>query len=146
MKEISTEIYPMPLFVRLEVRDLKSSLAWYQEKLGFLNIYTLDGPNGPIMGHLRFAKYADLMLVPETKPHSSKGEGLSIYFTVNKGELDALAAQAGDAIIEGPVVRPWNAREIVVVDPGGFTLVFAEGPVDEGRTFDEVMSNARERA
>jgi catechol 2,3-dioxygenase-like lactoylglutathione lyase family enzyme len=143
MKEISRDIYPMPLFVRLEVRDVKASLAWYQQKLGALDLFTLDGPHGPVMSHLRFAKYADLMLVPETKPNSSKGQGLSIYITVMKGELDALATQARDEVIEGPIIRPWNVRELVVQDPDGFTLIFAEGPVDEKRTFEEVMSNTR---
>lgn len=135
----------MPFFARLEVRDLAASLQWYQEKLGFLNLYTLDGPHGPIMGHLRFAKYADMMLVPEQSSAASpKGQGLVFYFTVNKGELDPLAAQAGDAVIEGPVNRPWNARECVVQDPDGFTLVFGEGPVDEKKTFDDVMNTARD--
>jgi catechol 2,3-dioxygenase-like lactoylglutathione lyase family enzyme len=146
MRDISRDIYPMPLFVRLEVRNLAASLAWYQEKLGALNLYTLDAPQGPMMGHLRFAKYADLMLVPETNTNSSKGVGLSIYITVINGELDGIASQVGDSVIEGPVIRPWNVRELVVRDPDGFTLVFAEGPVDEGKTFDEVMNNARSKA
>lgn len=143
MRDISTEIYPMPLFLRLEVRDVTSSLAWYQQRLGFISLYTLDGANGPAMAHLRFAKYADMMLVPGTKPHSSKGDGLSIYLTVNKGELDALVSSAGDAIVEGPVVRPWNVREIVLRDPDGFTIIVGEGPVDEQKTFDEVMKSAQ---
>jgi catechol 2,3-dioxygenase-like lactoylglutathione lyase family enzyme len=138
----------MPLFVRLEVRDIKQSLAWYQEKLGFISLYTLDGPNGPMMAHLRFSKYADLMLVPETKQHHArqhlaKGEGLSIYFTVNKGELDALVSSASDSIVEGPVVRPWNVREIVVHDPDGFRIIIGEGPVNETKTFNDVMEQAK---
>jgi catechol 2,3-dioxygenase-like lactoylglutathione lyase family enzyme len=133
----------MPLFLRLEVRDIPTSLAWYQEKLGFISLYTLDGPNGPMMAHLRFAKYADLMLVPETKQRAAKGEGLSIYLNVNKGELDALVSSAGDAIVEGPFVRPWNVREIVLHDPDGFKIVIGEGPVDEKRSFDDVMENAK---
>lgn len=133
----------MPLFLRLEVRDIPTSLAWYQEKLGFISLYTLDGPNGPMMAHLRFAKYADLMLVPETKQYAAKGEGLSIYLNVDKGGLDALVSSAGDAIVEGPVVRPWNVREIVLHDPDGFKIIVGEGPVDEKRTFDEVMENAK---
>jgi hypothetical protein len=64
---------------------------------------------------------------------------------VIKDELDALATQAGDAVVEGPAVRPWNVRELVVRETDGFTLVFAEGPVDEGKTFDEVMENAVQR-
>jgi catechol 2,3-dioxygenase-like lactoylglutathione lyase family enzyme len=146
MREISREIYPMPFFVRLEVRDLRASLTWYQEKLGFINLYTLDGPQGPIMGHLRFAKYADVMLVPERSASATKGEGLSLYFTVNKGELDPLAANAGDAVIEGPVNRPWNAREFVARDPDGFMLIFGEGPVDDKKSFDEVMDTARSQS
>lgn len=131
----------MPSFAQLHVRDIKASVAWYESKLSFLNIFTLDTPAGPIMSHLRFAKYADIMLVHERTPASAKkGEGISLYFTVNKGELDPLAQQARDVIAEGPVVRPWNARELVVKDPDGFTLVFSEGPVDEAKAFDEVMA------
>ena len=132
----------MPSFVQLQVRDIAASVAWYESKLGFLNIFTLETPAGPMMAHLRFAKYADIMLVPERTSSSKKGEGISVYFTVNKGELDPLAELVGDAFLEGPVVRPWNARELVVQDPDGFTLVFSEGPVDETKTFDEVMKGA----
>ena len=135
----------MPSFVQLQVRDIAASVAWYEARLGFFNIFTLDTPAGPVMAHLRFAKYADLMLVPErTTTSSQKGVGLSLYFTVNKGQLDPLAELVGEAVVEGPVVRPWNAREVVVKDPDGFTLVFSEGPVDETKSFDEVMRKSRE--
>jgi SAM-dependent methyltransferase len=44
------------------------------------------------------------------------------------GEM-AQRAQGLDALVEGPVERPWNVRDLVVADPDGYLLVFTE-PLD----------------
>ena len=49
-------------------------------------------------------------------------------------------ANIGVELVEGPVTRPWNTREIVVRDPDDYTLVFFE-PVDITRSFKDVMGN-----
>ncbi|SRR5579883_615983 len=145
MKHISKDIYPMPLFVRLEVGDIAASRDWYSQTLGFLDLYSLDGPAGvPLMVHLRWTKYADIMLVPRTTPITKAGEGVAVYMTAERGEVDEIAKRGDNAVIEGPVNRPWNTREVVLLDPDGYRLVFAEGPVDTSSTFEEVMERAKQ--
>jgi len=41
---MTEEIYPMPFFVNLVVRDLEASSKFYQETLGFQHIFTMPGP------------------------------------------------------------------------------------------------------
>ena len=53
-------------------------------------------------------------------------------------EMTARLSSRGVEVAEGPVTRPWNAREIVVMDPDGYRLVFFEA-VDVTKTFEEVM-------
>ena len=139
------EIYPMPMFPTLSVMDVGASAGWYSEKLGFGTVFVLPGADDePVLAHLRWRKYADLLLVPDEAGADSgrvKGAGVSLSFLVGDLSVDAMAerlAGRGAGLAEGPVTRPWNTREIVVVDPDGFRLVFFE-PVDVGRSFEEVV-------
>lgn len=60
---MTEEIYPMPFFVNLIVSDLDVSSKFYQETLGFKHIFAMLGPGGkPMLVHLRWTKYADLLL------------------------------------------------------------------------------------
>ncbi|MCY3749297.1 MAG: hypothetical protein OXG64_08380 [Chloroflexi bacterium] len=51
-------------------------------------------------------------------------------------------AGLGVELDEGPVTRAWNTREIVVVDPDGYRLVFFEA-VDVERSFEEAIGDVR---
>ncbi len=141
------EIYPMPMFPTLSVADVASSVEWYVNALGFEPVFTLPSPDGGIaMAHLRWRKYADLLLVPDSGPpdvEHPKGVGAVFSFLVDKTPVDDMAANlaaVGVEVSEGPVTRPWNTRDIVVHDPDGYKLVFFE-PVDITRTFEDVMGN-----
>lgn len=140
-----TEIYPMAMFPTLSVADVGASVGWYSEVLGFGTVFVLPGADGaPVLAHLRLRKYADVLLVPEGEESSDKkGVGVSLSFLVGESGVDAMAERLvgrGVELDEGPVTRPWNTREIVVVDPNGYRLVFFEA-VDVGRTFEEVMGD-----
>jgi len=140
----SREIYPMPSFVRLSARDLSESRAWYLH-IGFIEIYAMNGPAGtPIMSHLRWAKYADLMLVQATFSVTSPGDTFTLYFTVERGRVDEIAKLAKESVLEGPVLQPWNAREVVLRDPNGLLIAFSEQG-DTSRSFEDVMSSVREK-
>ncbi len=135
------------MFPTLSVADVAASAEWYTGKLGFAPVFTLPAPGGGIaMAHLRWRKYADLLLVPDSRPPDSerpKGRGIALSFLVDTTSVDEMAARLsanGVQPAEGPVTRPWNAREIVVRDPDGFSLVFFE-PVDVSRSFEDVMGN-----
>src|SRR5512141_1469496 len=131
---MTEEIYPMPFFVNLTVRDLEASTKFYQETLGFKHIFTMPGPGGKAaLVHLRWSKYADLLI---SLPRDGKavpdprGAGVSLSFQMLErfeGSVDALAEQAkakGANIVSGPLDQPWNVRELTVLDPDGYTWVF----------------------
>ncbi|KTG10352.1 hypothetical protein AUR64_12335 [Haloprofundus marisrubri] len=140
--ETDHEIYPMPLFCQLAVSDLDSSTAWY-EALGFAEIYSM-----PAMAHLRYRKYADVMLVTDEARFAEgqnrkerRGGGVSIYLTVETESVDDVANRAreyGANVVRGPSETGWNTRELVVSDPDGYELVFSE-PVDTEKSFEEVV-------
>ena len=144
-----TEFYPMPMFPTLSVVDIGASASWYTEKVGFARVFAIPGTGGEVvLEHLRWSKYADLLLVPEANapyPTQAKGTGISLSFFVQTETIDDMAARleaSGVEIEEGPVDRPWNTRDIVVIDPDGFRLIFFE-PIDTTRTFEDVIESAR---
>jgi predicted lactoylglutathione lyase len=135
------EVYPMPLFVRLSVDDLSASVAWYRA-LGFAVVYEM-----PVMAHLRYRTYADVMLVGEqsdlrddAERDATKGAGVQVYLTVEEESVDDVAACATAYGVDsdGPHETGWNTRELTLRDPDGYELVFAE-QLDADRSFEDVM-------
>jgi uncharacterized glyoxalase superfamily protein PhnB len=140
-----SEFYPMPSFPTLAVRDLDASLRWY-EALGFKTVFVMPGPDGaPALAHLRWARYADLLLRPDPTDHGTKGLGVTLSFAVQDG-LDAIADRAkanGAQLLREPGDRPWNARDFTLADPNGFVLTFTMGPLKRDMTMDQVVANVR---
>jgi uncharacterized glyoxalase superfamily protein PhnB len=148
---MTEEIYPMPSFPTLIVADLEKASKFYQETLGFKHIFTMPGPNGnPALVHLRWLKYADLLLALSRngkKIPEPRGAGVSLNFQMLErfdGSVDALAEQAkakGANIVSGPLDQPWNVRELTILDPDGYQLIFTT-PLDTDMDFDEVVKRA----
>ena len=147
---MTEEIYPMPLFPTLIVSDLEGSANFYQDVLGFKHIFTMPGPGGqPVLIHLRWVKYADLLIAgPRDREELSepKGAGVSLNFGMFDrfdGDIDAFAkhARENSANVMGPVNQPWNVREVTVIDPDGYRLIFTV-PLDINLGFDEVAKRA----
>lgn len=148
---MTEEIYPMPFFVNLIVGDLEASSTFYQETLGFKHIFSMPGPGGkPMLVHLRWSKYADLLLSTsrDGKPlPAPRGAGVSLSFQMpddSAGSVDALAEQAkarGADVVSGPLDQPWNVRELTVLDPDGYQLVFT-APLNTNLAFEEVVKRA----
>ena len=120
------EIYPMAMFPTLPVADVGASVTWYTDKVGFASVFGLPGPDGGIrMAHLRWRKYADLLLAPDagmSEDGRAKGVGVVLSFLADSVPVEDLAAELaarGVVVAEGPVTRPWNVRDIVVLDPDG---------------------------
>ena len=125
------EIYPMPMFATFQVRDVQKSVDWYRRALSFTIIYEMPGPDGRLyLAHMRRQKYQDLLLVAtQSSPLGEEvaGKGISISFDIDDIEaLARIALDAGAKVIEGPVNRPWNTRELVIRDPDGYRLVFTQ--------------------
>src|SRR5262249_25975045 len=128
------------------VKDPAASQQWYQEALGFHHIFSMPGPSGEaVLVHLRWAKYADLLLRRQATPDQNavKGIGVTLNFQVISGSVDELAnrvRQFGASIVREPKNQPWNARDFSVADPDGFTLTFTYGPVDKTATMEEIRA------
>lgn len=143
------DFYPMPSFPMLEVVDASASSRWYQEALGFAPVFAMPGPGGIVaLVHLRWAKYADLLLRAARPVDGPKGLGISLNFAVTEGSVDALAERArraGARFIQEPGDRPWNARDFTIADPDGFALTFTKGPLKTDITMDELVAKSAGR-
>ena len=117
------EIYPMPMFVTVAVKDVAAASEWYVSALGFAVVFSAPG-----LVHLRRNKYQDVLIVPGAANEQRSSAALAVSFSVD--DLDELATQAraaetlGLSAIEGPVETPWNSRDLRVTDPAGNRLVF----------------------
>ena len=143
------EIYPMPGFPTLSVKNLGHSGRWYEETLGFSHVFAMQGQWGePTLVHLRWRKYADLLLVKDTEERAddSRGHGVQLSFLVENVDLDHMAEQLRErdvTVLEGPVDRPWNVRELIVADPDGYRLCFFK-PIDTSLTMDDVLGGMQQ--
>jgi len=132
--------YQMPSYTTLLVNDLNLSTRWYCDILGFTLISQMPGPNGhPFVSHLRWAPHADIMLIEESANHpitASKGSGVTLNFSALRESVDTIADRARNQKvlqISGPHNRPWNTREVIIIDPDGYRLNFTEplrDPID----------------
>ena len=116
--------------------------------LGFFVLFEVPGQ----LVHLRREKYQDILFKPadglNVDPSTkSLGQGVSMCFSVGSvadvNRLGSHAAQLKATIIEGPVDRPWNVREIVLHDPDGYRLAVSGGPIADVN-FAEVFPGTSE--
>lgn len=133
------DYYPMPMFINLGVTDIDVSVEWYQNTLGFREIFQIPG-----MVHLRRERFQDLLLFPtQASDLNSPGEGIVIQFQAGEISVEEIAHKArqqGSSDVDGPLERPWNVREVSVQDPDGYRLRFSE-PIDTRLSLDQVRDN-----
>ena len=142
------EIYPMPGFPVIVANDLAASARWYQDVLGFADVFTMrDAEGRPLLAHLRWSKWADVLITQARTPlDGPRGQGITINFmTLGVDELAERARAAGASVLEGPVDRPWNARDVTIADPDGYRLNFT-GPSNTAArgSLDDVINRVRE--
>lgn len=130
------EFYPMPFFVKLSVSSIENSLRWYKYVLNFESVFELPGKNGEtIMAHIRGKKYQDIMLVLDQNEIDSTGKGINLNFNVEDVDrFSDRACKANAVVVEGPIDRPWNTRELVLKDPDGYIITLSMG-IDKKRLF-----------
>ncbi len=147
------EFYPMPSFPTLVVKNLSASTNWYKKTLGFQLIFTIPGANAkPTLAHLRWTKHADLLLVEENPQqpleHNKFGVGVMLTFAVIEGSVDEIAEKARSCkanIIVEPVTRPWNIRELMILDPDGYQIKFTQqidSQVQRHHVVENVLKNS----
>lgn len=147
------EIYSMPLFPMLIVHDLDASSMGYQDVLGFKHIFSMPGPVGVVgLVHLRWVKYADLMIARHLDGKvlpNPRGSGVSLNFQLfdrYSGDINAFANKvlAKGANISGPIDQPWNVREVTVLDPDSYRLIFTQ-PININLGFDKLIDRVSKK-
>lgn len=134
----------------LAVRDLVASTQWYRDALGFELVFEMPGPTGsPVLSHLRWAKYADLLLTPDGSATTDpKGVGVTLNFAMGNRSIDEfsdrIVKQWGDHTT-GPMDQPWNARELTVLDLDGYRITFTQ-PINTNLSIDNVANNVSQPA
>lgn len=111
------------------VTDVVKTAEHYRDVLGFEILgFFLDPPVHAIVGRGPAEVFlAKAVTVPGTPNRHLKSISLDAYFRVTGlDDLHAELVERGAKILEGPVVRIYDMREIVVEDCNGFVLVFGE--------------------
>jgi uncharacterized glyoxalase superfamily protein PhnB len=113
----------------LTVRDIRKSLAWYRDVLGF----TVDREHERD-GQLRAVSFragAVKLLITQDDGAKGldrvKGEGFSLQYTV-AGSVDDVAnriTQCGGTLDSEPTDMPWGVRVFRLRDPDGFKMVIS---------------------
>ena len=123
---VSHAVYGMPMFATLQATDLSATVSWYVDGLGFLSLFTMPGPDGPALVHLRRWQFQDILVRPAAGPVTA-GTGCTLSFAAVYDEIDALAERAGQhggGRVDAPTDTPWNTRDVVTTDPDGNVVVF----------------------
>jgi uncharacterized glyoxalase superfamily protein PhnB len=142
------EFYPMPLFVKLSVSNMENSLCWYKEVLNFESVFELPGKDGKtVMAHIRGKKYQDIMLVSESEQNDMNSNGKGVVLNISVEDVDLYSKKASKAnavVVEGPIDRPWNARELVLRDLDGYLITLSMG-IDKEKNFDDVINQVESK-
>ena len=117
------------LGVSLTVKDVRDSLRWYRDVVGF----TVDQEHlqdGQLRAVSLTAGEVRVLVNQDDGAKGwdrRKGEGLSLYFTTEQ-DVDTIAARIeadGTELVSQPADMPWGVRAFTVLDPDGFKLVIA---------------------
>jgi catechol 2,3-dioxygenase-like lactoylglutathione lyase family enzyme len=128
----------------LEVTDVEASIAFYTDVLGFSCNTSIGDAGERVWANL--VKDDVMLMVNLMHTHDDEDEDGgdhghdhahepaltgSLYFNVD--DVDALALDLGGkvALEFGPEDQPHGMREIAIVDPDGYVLVFGM-PLDQG--------------
>ena len=84
------EIYPMPMFPTLSVADVRMSMEWYADTLGFALVFAMPGTDGEtVLAHLRWRKCAGPPSgpgCPRAQCGASQGSGSCAVFSCRPHE------------------------------------------------------------
>ena len=125
----------------IDVRDVAATVAWYTEVLGFELTNSMAGEDGELFW-AAFTRDGVSMMCNKLHTHDDEPDGdhghehpSAPVFTgslyVNVDDVDALALDLGGrtGLLFGPADQPHGMREIGVLDPDGYVLIFGR-PID----------------
>ena len=113
----------------LTVKDLRKSLAWYHDVVGFSVDREIER-DGQLRAVALRAGSARVLINQDDGAKGldrAKGEGFSLMFTTTQS-IDAVAngiRQRGGVLATEPADMPWGARVFRLVDPDGYKLVIS---------------------
>jgi uncharacterized glyoxalase superfamily protein PhnB len=110
----------------LTVNDLRASIAFYRDVLGFIVVDTIE-QEGELVGASVRAGTVDILLGQDdfTKGRNRvKGVGTRLYCVTHQ-DVDQVAAairERGGQLDAEPQDQPWGARDFAITDPDGYKL------------------------
>lgn len=123
---------PRESSLSLTVADLRRSVAWYRDVLGFTEGERWE-EGDTVLGQQLKAGAVDLMLNQDdfAKGHDRhKGEGVRVWWSTSQS-LDALAdtiRAKGAKLDYGPDETPWGDRAFGLTDPDGYRITVVAAP------------------
>jgi uncharacterized glyoxalase superfamily protein PhnB len=108
------------------VNDLKKSLSWYRDVLGFA-VEEEWKQDGKLMGVSLRAGGVTFMIGQDDWKKGrdrKKGEGFRLYCSTNQ-DVDSLAKgieARGGRLDQEPRDQPWGTRDFALTDPDGFKI------------------------
>jgi uncharacterized glyoxalase superfamily protein PhnB len=119
----------MALGASLTVKDLRKSLAWYRDVVGFAVDREIERDGQLRAVALRAGSVRVLINQDDGAKglDRAKGEGFSLMFTTTQS-IDAIAngiKQRGGTLATEPADMPWGARAFRLMDPDGYKLVIS---------------------
>ncbi|HEX7242874.1 MAG TPA: VOC family protein, partial [Longimicrobiaceae bacterium] len=119
------------LSASLTVKDLRTSLAWYRDVVGFTVDREIER-EGEVRAVALRAGDVRILINQDDGARGrdrAKGEGFSLMITTDQ-DVDRIAARIrehGGTLESEPADMPWGARAFRVRDPDGFRLAISSG-------------------
>ena len=113
----------------LTVRDIRASVAWYRDVVGFFLKETWER-DGKMMGAELVAGSEGLVLTQDDWAQGRdrvKGVGMRLYLSTAQS-VDEIAANIkarGGKLASEPADTPWGTRAFTLADPDGFKFTIA---------------------
>ena len=130
---MTSDTAPPPLLAQsldasLTVADVRRSLAWYRDVLGFAVDREFERDGRLFAASLRAGTIRILLTQDDGAKGLDrvKGEGFSLQITTAQ-DIDALASHAkrAGAVLDSEPADAWGVRVFRLRDPDGFRLVFS---------------------
>jgi uncharacterized glyoxalase superfamily protein PhnB len=115
----------------LTVKDMRETLRFYNDVLGFETAFTMPGENGEIIHASVKRGNVSLMFSPYGADRLTQpGDGVVLYFMVDENDdIDAEFAHAksnGATVTQEPTDQFWGHRDWSIKDPDGYNLTISK--------------------
>jgi uncharacterized glyoxalase superfamily protein PhnB len=109
-------------FIWLDVNNIKQSLEFYRDQLGFA-VYDSDADGEPPMATVRAGKLK-IILAQDFKPMITRGRGFNLFLNVTDVDAYYRELRSRAVRVDPPVDEGWGGRFITVKDPDNYRLFF----------------------